>query len=239
VGALTGQIAGFNYGKRLSDVEAEAATSLSTYAAATTVGIAGTVDLFDWLGDSRAAVGAIMFTGATGYLLGPRYARRTSYAVTRGDIQILATGAILGIGAGATPFVQDNFDEQAIFGSTTAGMLLGLYLAERNWVRGYDHSTGDALETSLGMGAGALMGAGIGVLMDARGRGMVGLMTGGGTLGALVAHTMANPRRAEARVGDAARPAGPSRFKLSISPTDIALGAAGVPGRYSVLTLTF
>lgn len=238
IGALTGQIAGFNYGKTLSDAEAYAATALSNYASATALGIAGTANLFDWVGDSRVPIGAIMFTGAAGYALGPRYPRRASYAVTRGDIQILATGAILGIGAGATPFVRENFDEQAFFGSTTAGMLVGLFLVERNWVRRYDHTSGDAFETFLGMGAGALMGAGVGVLTDARSQAMTGLLTGGGVLGALVAHNMANPQRATVRVGDTNSSAN-SRVRVSLSATDIALGVARIPGRHSFLTVTF
>ena len=238
-GALTGQVAGFNLGKRFTDGEAEATTAISTYAAATALGLTGASGLIDEESDARAAVAAIMAAGATGYAFGARYPRRSSYTVTRGDIQILATGAILGIGAGATPFLHDNFDEQPFFASTTAGMLIGLYLVERNWVRRYDHAARDAAETGLGMGAGALMGAGVGVLTDAGAMGMVGLMTGGGMLGALIAHQMANPQRASSeRVGDNGHARGP-RLRLAVTPADIALGAAGVPGRYSLLTLTF
>ena len=239
VGALSGQIAGFHIGKRLTDGEAEATTAISTYAAATALGITGASGLIDEESDARAAVGVIMAAGAVGYGLGPRYPRRASYTVTRGDIQILATGAILGIGAGATPFIRDNFDYEGFFASTTAGMLAGLYLAERKWVRPYDHAAREAAETGLGMGAGALMGAGIGVLTDARAQAMVGLMTGGGMLGALVAHNMANPQRASERVGENNRASSSKGFKLSISPADLALGAAGVPGRYSIVKLSF
>lgn len=238
VGALTGQIAGFNLGKRLTDGEAEATTAISTYAAATALGLTGASGLIDEESDARAAVGAIMAAGAFGYALGPRYPRRSRYTVTRGDIQILATGAILGIGAGATPFVRGNFDYQGFFASTTVGMLTGLYLVERHWVRPYDHAAREAAETGLGMGAGALMGAGIGVLTDAQSQAMVGLMTGAGVLGALIAHNMADPQRASTRTGDVRR-ATPSRLTLSIRPADIALGVAGVPGRYSIVKLSF
>lgn len=239
VGALTGQIAGYRLGKRLTDGEAEATTAISTYAAMTALGLTGASVSIDEEREARAAAGVIMAAGAVGYALGPRYPRRSSYAVTRGDIQVLATGAILGIGAGATPFVRDNFDEQGFFASTTVGMLAGLYLAERHWVRPYDHAARDAAETGLGMGAGALMGAGIGVLTDARAQAMVGLMTGAGMLGALIAHNMADPQRASVRVGANRRAAAPSRVSLSISPTDVALGVAGVPGTYSVVKLSF
>jgi hypothetical protein len=238
VGALTGQVAGFNLGKRLTDGEAEATTAISTYAAATALGLTGASGLIDEESDARAAVGAIMAAGGIGYALGARYPRRARYTVTRGDIQILATGAILGIGAGATPFINDDFDYRGFFASTTVGMLAGLYLAERNWVRPYDHATREAAETGLGMGAGALMGAGIGVLSDAGAQMMIGLMTGGGVLGALVAHNMANPQRASARISDRGRGPGP-RLRLSVSPADVALGVAGVPGRYSILQLSF
>lgn len=240
VGALAGQVVGFQRGKTLTVGEAEAATALSTYAAATAMGVSGASGLINEVDDGRGAIGAAVGAGLIGYALGPLYPRRASYTVTRGDVQILSTGAVLGIGAGITPFIRNSMDdERPFFAGATVGMLGGLFLVEQNWVRRYDHAARDAAETWLGMGAGALMGAGIGVLTDANAQAMVGLMTGTGALGALVAHNLANPQRASLRIGSSGRRATPARATLSINPAELALGIAGVPGRHSLVTLTF
>ena len=240
VGAVAGQITGFRLGRKLTIGEAEAATALSTYAAATAFGLVGSTGLIDEADNARGAVGAALGAGLVGYLLGPQYPRRASYTVTRGDVQILGTGAVLGAAAGLVPHLHVNVsDEKAVFASATAGMLAGLFLVERGWVRKYDHAARDAAETSLGAGAGALMGVGIGVLTDADVRGMGGLMTGGGILGALVAHNLANPQRAGVRVGTNSPRLRRSRVTLSINPAEMALGAARVPGRYAMLNVKF
>ncbi len=238
VGALAGQITGFQLGKRLTIGEAEAATSISTYAAATAMGVAGASGLINEVDDGRGAIAATIGAGLVGYALGPSYPRRARYTVTRGDVQLLSTGAILGIGVGVTPFLRDNIpDEKPFFASATAGMLGGLLLVERGWVRPFDHSARDAAETSVGMGAGALMGAGVGVLTDASVQAMVGLMTGGGVLGALVAHNLAAPARAgTTRVGQVH---GSRGAKLSWEPSALALAASKVPGQHAFLRLTF
>jgi hypothetical protein len=40
-------------------------------------------------------------------------------------------------------------------------------------------------------------------------------------------------------VGSGSRRSAPSRVSLSINPAELALGAAGVRGRHSLVTLTF
>lgn len=240
LGGVAGQIAGFQRGRMLTIGEAEAATSISNYFALTAFGLTGASGLIDETDNARGAVGAMIGAGLFGYALGPQYPRRAPYTVTRGDVQVLSIGATLGAAAGLVPFIRDDVeDEKVVFASATAGMLGGLLLVERGWVRGYDHSARDAVETSLGAGAGALMGAGLAVLTDANTQTWMGLMTGGGILGALIAHNLANPPRASVRVGYNSPRTNKSRVKVSFTPTELALSATRIPGRYSLLTMSF
>ena len=237
-GALTGQFIGFDLGKRMTDSEAQATTTLSTYAAATALGITGASGLINEVDDGRGAIGAIVAAGLAGYVLGPRYPRRASYTVTKGDVLILSTGAVLGVGATAVPFIGGDIDEQTFFAATTAGLLTGLYLVERNWVRKYDHSSQDATETWLGMGAGALMGAGIAVLAETKAQGTVGLLTGSGLMGALIAHNLINPERAGTRLGQSSSRTS-TRGRFSVNVSNFALGLARVPGAHPIVSLRF
>jgi hypothetical protein len=131
-----------------------------------------------------------------GYVLGPSYPRKAKYTVTAGDIQVTQLGGILGAAIGLTPFMRDNIEPEPFFASGTAGLLVGTYLAERQWARRYDHGSWDAGQTMLGSAAGALMGAAAAVLSEARFQGTYGLMVGGGVLGALIGHNLAGPTRA-------------------------------------------
>jgi hypothetical protein len=238
-GALTGQVIGFDLGKRMTDSEAQATTTLSTYAAATALGLTGASGLINEVDDGRGAIGAIVAAGLAGYILGPRYPRRARYTVTKGDVLILSTGAVLGVGATAVPFIGGNFeDEQPFFAATTAGLLTGLYLVERNWVRKYDHSSQDATETWLGMGAGALMGAGIAVLAETEAQGTVGLLTGGGLIGALIAHNLIDPARAGTQLGQSSSRTS-TRGRFSVNVSNLALGLARVRGAHPIVSVRF
>ena len=235
-GSLGGAITGFNRGRRLTDSEAQAATSVSNLGAATALGIGGTIGLVDATDDGRSLVAGIIGGGLIGYAVGPAYPRRARYAVTKGDIQVTEVGGLLGAAIAIVPFVKSNFDTEPepFFGAATAGMLAGTFFTERKWARGFDHSGWDAGQTMLGMTAGALMGGAAAVLTDPTVQAGYGLVVGGGVMGALIGHNLAQPARAgttkpETRVGS----------RVRFDPSALGLAAAGVQGRHAVLSLSF
>ena len=237
-GALGGTVAGFKFGRRLTDSEAEAATAVSNFAALTTLGVAGTLGLPS--DDFRAVVGPMIATGILGYGLGPNYPRRAGYTVTRGDIQLLGLGATLGVLAAITPVVDNNVGEQAGFAAATAGFLGGILITERNWVRGYDHTTSDATQVSLGAVAGGLMGGAVAVLSKPPPTPTMALISGGAILGAMAGHSLARPALAGARQVGLAPTRGPFRgARLELNPAELALSAGRVPGQHALVTLRF
>lgn len=237
-GALGGAVAGFKFGRRLTDGEAEAATTISNFAALTTLGLAGTFGVARE--DGRAVVGPMIATGILGYTLGPSYPRRAGYTVTRGDIQLLTLGATLGVLAAITPIVSSQTDQQAGFAAATAGGLSGIFIIEHTWVRGYDHSTSDATQVTLGSLAGGLMGGAIATLGEPPPSGTMGLIAAGGILGAVAGHSFARPARAGAqRLGLSPTRGFFRRTQLELNPAELALSAGRVPGRHAIVTLRF
>ena len=239
VGAISGAIAGYQHGRRLTDGEAEAATTVSTLSAATALGLAGT---FGFLDDDmeRAAVASIVGAGVAGYVLGPRYPRTSRYAVTQGDVQMLNIGAILGAAAALTPIVEADIDASLGFGLLTAGLLGGTAIADRVWVRRYDHTTSDRNQIGLGLMAGALIGAAAVVLLEPDATGTMALVTTGAIAGTILGHSMAAPRRADAPFDPAAdAEASLPGVRVRISPGALAMSAARVPGRHAVLSIVF
>jgi hypothetical protein len=237
-GALGGAVAGFKFGRGLTDGEAEAATTVSNFAALTTLGLAGTFGVAR--DDRRAVVGPMIATGILGYTLGPSYPRRAGYTVTRGDIQLLTLGATLGVLAAVTPVADTGANDQAIFAAATVGLLSGIAITERTWVRGYDHSTSDATQVTLGALAGGLMGGAVAILSKPPPSATTGLIAAGGILGAVAGHSFARPTRAGAqRLG-----LSPTRgffhgAQLELNPAELALSAGRVPGRHAIVTLRF
>ena len=238
-GSLGGAIAGYHFGKGLTDSEAWSATAFSNYSAATTLGLIGT--LADTSSSERLLVALTVGAGLAGYAWGPNYPRRSSYTVTRGDVQMLNVGALLGAAAGLTPVLEAD-NRRLGFGVTTAGMLAGIALADRFWVRQFDHSASDASQVWLGMLAGGLIGAGGLVLADADDpTAILGTVTATMLAGAIAGQKLAAPTRAggtrlgqvrwtHERLGGA---------KLSLDPSALAMVASKVPGQHPLLRLTF
>ena len=239
-GSLGGAVIGFQRGARLTDSEAQASASVSNLGAGLALGLLGTSGLADEDDEGRAVSAAMVAGGLLGYAVGPEYPRRARYTVTRGDIQVTEVGSILGAAIGLTPFVRDNADNsvELLFGIATAGMLGGTYIAERAWARKYNHSSWDAGQTRLGALAGILMGSAVTVLAEPGVQGGYSLVVGGATLGAILGHNLAKPERAgSVQTGDART--GNRRFSLETNPQGLMLGAMGVPGRHSLLRVTF
>lgn len=159
--------------------------------------------------------------------------------MTRGDVQMLNVGAVLGVMTGLTTVVESD-NRRVGFGVTTAGMLGGLALADRYWVRKVDHSASDASQVYLGMLAGGLIGAGVLVLAEAdEPTAVLGTLTGTMLAGAILGQKMAAPAPASgSRTG--LKPS-IQRFgsRVSLDPTAIAMAASKVPGRHPLLRVTF
>lgn len=238
-GALAGAIGGYHFGKGLTDSEAWSATAFSNFSAATTLGLIGT--LADESSDERALVAVTVGAGLAGYAWGPNYPRRSSYTVTRGDVQMLNIGAALGVMTGLTTVLESD-NRRLGFGVTTATMLGGIALADRYWVRKFDHSASDASQVYLGMLAGGLIGAGGLVLAESDEPTVVlGTVTGTMLAGAILGQRMATPARAgENRTGFI-----PSinqrlaRSGVSLDPTALVMAASKMPGHHSLVRIAF
>lgn len=234
-GALGGSIFGYQRGKGLTDAEAQAATTISTLGAAAGFGAAATLSSID-NSDSRLQVGAMLGAGLVGYGLGPNYARRPSYTVTRGDVQMLFLGSMLGAAAGFTP-VAGTRNDQAAFGMLTAGMLAGAYVADRALVRPFDYGASEAGQVRLATTAGALMGTAVAVLVDPGAEGLMGMVTTGALLGAIAGHALADPHRA----GESSSRDSGSRIGsyFDVNPAALALAAARKPGHDTLVSVRF
>lgn len=237
-GAIGGAVGGFQYGRTLNDAEAQSATAWSNIAAAAAFGIAGAAgDMRDGSGDGRVATGSAVGAGILGYLAGPNYPKRARYNVTRGDVQLLTLGALLGAAVGASPMAESNSAE-ATLAVATAGLLGGAYVADRGFVRRFDHSSSEATQVWLGMLAGGLLGSAGVVLFEFDGVAATSMITAGAVLGTVAAQAMVAPRRAEG--GGAVREARSSRSpSLHFDALGALLSASGATGRHSIVRVTF
>ena len=242
-GAVGGAKLGFEFGKRLTDAEAQSARKASTLSAATAAGIFGATGMLTDPEEDRPIVGAMVAAGTAGYFLGPTYPRRVPYTVTPGDVRLLPLGALLGAAVGVTPFVGLDSNRQVIWAGATAGILGGILVAERIWVRKYDHSHGDATITWLGMTAGALVAGAAALLGDMKEPvAFSATLTGGAILGALAAHgaTGAAPGTLRGTAGEARTPGRrPGGVEVQFDASGLALAAARMPGRHALLSVRF
>ncbi len=242
-GALGGTIAGFQGAKGMSDGEAASSGFVADISAATTFGLAGALGAFDddtvYRGDgapprARPALGSAIVAGLAGYWVGPRYARRSAYNVTAGDIDMMFTSAALGALA-ANAAIGDGTGRRTGFAVSTAGMLAGAAIADRMLVRSADRTSADGTLAQLGAVAGMLMGGGIALIAESDRQPSVALVAAGGALGLVLADRLlgpapdAGPKRGVLPSGAASGPNGSSRLSLSIVPaaTTIALRMRG------------
>jgi hypothetical protein len=177
-------------------------------------------------GMTAMALGA----GLLGYPLGYRYAHNASYNVTAGDIGTLWTTGALGVMAGASLVARDNASLGSVGTALTAGFITGVIAGDRLLVRKRDHTRGDAAIAGLGATAGALMGAGVAVLIDQDRRDNAQLVFGLGTVGG-IAGLVAGEHFAET-MPDAGK-------RLSFSPQSLLFAAAKVPGKHSLFQIKF
>ncbi len=233
VGALGGTVAGFRAARGMSDGEAASSGFGADLAAVTTVGLAGAIGAFDedtsHVGDGlttngKVALGSALAAGVAGYLIGPRYARRATYNVTAGDIDVSFTSAALGALA-ANAVIDNSTDARTRFAVSTGGVLIGALVADRTKVRHADRTSADGTLVQLGAIAGMLMGGGVALAAESESQPTIAFVAAGGIAGLALADALVRPARdAGARRGvlpsedGSSRADGSSRVSLSIAP---------------------
>jgi hypothetical protein len=222
----------------MTDAEVEATTTFSTLGAATSFLTLGTLGVYGDSEPTQLAVAPTLAAAVAGYALGGRYARRASYGVTRGDVRLLKTGAILGALAGITTVAGTNVDAKVGFGVTTIGLAGGALLAHSYWVKPYEHSTADATQVDLGAVAGALLGTGLSVLTKPAPQGALAMITTGAIFGAIAGHSIADPRRVGVKRADVSRDE-QSGDVVEFHLENLAGVATRQPGAHPLLTFRF
>jgi hypothetical protein len=212
IGAVGGTVAGFRGARGMSDGEAASSGFGADLGGLTTLGLSGAFGLFEDDTATRnqeletrgkVALGAGIAAAAIGYAVGPRYARRSAYNVTAGDIDVGFTSAVIGA-LGVNALLPSDVDSRTRFAVSTGGLLLGAFAADRTKIRHGDRTSADGTLVQLGAIAGALMGGGFAVITDMNAQATVGAFAVGGALGMVGADAIVRP----------ARDAGPKRGVL-------------------------
>jgi hypothetical protein len=234
VGGLAGTAAGLWLGRDVTPAQIEAAGFAST-AAALTAGATHVLAIdADNVDDDfpRELAATLVLAGAAGYPIGLVYPKRVSYNVTAGDINTLwATGA-LGIMAAGTTVANGDVEGRPVIAATLAGFLGGVIAGDRLLVKRFDHSRSEANMVLLGTGAGALMGAGVFVLVDRDRENSalaLGLATAGGIAGIAATEYFLMTKADAGRLSS----------RLQLNPAGLAMAAGRVPGRHPLLTFSF
>ena len=249
-GGVTGTALGLHFAKNMLEGEAAATGFGADFLALTAVGVAAIFgercetrnypSPFDGPSytsrscreriSEKGVTAMALASGLVGYPLGYRYARNASYNVTAGDIGTLWTTGGLGVLAGASLVARDNASVSAVGTALTAGFVTGVIAGDRLLVRKRDHTRGDAALAGLGAAAGALMGAGTAVLIEADHSDNAQLVFGLAAVGG-VAGLVAGEHFAET-APDAGK-------RVSFTPQNLLFAAARVPGNHSVFQFKF
>lgn len=239
IGGLGGSAAGLWIGGGLTEGEAVASVVAHDMVAASTYAVTWMIDPREGDADglSRSARLAIpMVLGWGGYAIGRSWAGNAPYEVTAGDATLLWLGAGIGAAAAATTIVEGEPATQTVAGTLLAGGLLGVWGADRYFVRKFDHTRGEGALVATGAGAGALMGIGFGVLISGDAERSSAPTLAFGTMGAMagawLTERYAQPARDEGRRVEVGS-------RVQFNPAGIAAAAARTPGQHSILRITF
>jgi hypothetical protein len=243
IGSVGGSVVGYQMAKPLTNSEAQAAMTGSTFAAGALLGLAGTAGAFD--GDGRAAerraTGALALGGIAGYLLGPNYPRHASYTVTAGDVTIVRLGAFLGASAALAPVAGvDHLDDRVVAGLATTGWLAGALISDRVAAKPFNHSMSDSHMIHLGALGGSLVFSAIPIMAKSEDAVFNSVMvTGGAIVGAIVTQRMMDPPREGAAYGNP-REGNDSRGpQLSFDAQGLAMTLIKQRGNHALLRITF
>ena len=232
-GSLAGTAAGLYFGRDMTPAQVAGAAFGADALGLVTAGLNGGAGNFEE-GEDRARVAAatIVAAAALGTPLGAAYPKLVRYNVTAGDISTLwFTGGLGALGATSLVANEDPTDKEIML-ALTGGFALGAVAGDRLLVKRMDHTAGDASLVGLGALAGALMGAGVSVLLDTDRSNdalIAGLAALGGVGGIAAAEYYAAPR------ADAGRLA----TRIQFSPTGLAMVAARQRGVHPIVSVTF
>lgn len=239
IGGLGGSAAGLWMGGGLTEGEAVASVVAHDLVAASTYAVTWMIDPREGDADglSRSARLAIpMVLGWGGYAIGRSWAGNALYEVTAGDAMLLWLGAGIGGAAAATTIVESEPQTQTIAGVLLAGGLLGVWGADRYFVRNFDHTRGEGALVATGAGAGALMGIGLGVLISGDAERNSAPTMAFGTMGAMagawLTERYAQPARDEGRRYDVGS-------RVQFSPAGAVAAMTRAPGVHPILRITF
>jgi hypothetical protein len=180
----------------------------------------------------RTEVTMILASGIVGYPMGVLYPRNAHYNVTPGDIETLWASTLVGMATSGALFIGETRSRRTVATSLTAGGVLGIIVGDRLLVQRYDHSRTDGGRVKLGAFAGALMGAGIGLIPNTSNPNphlLLGLAAAGGLTGIIVTEHYIDP----------ASDAGQPRIRVTFNPASLPLLAARTPGNYSLINVRF
>lgn len=238
IGGIGGTAAGLIIARDLSEGEAVSMVVGHDIAFLSTIALGYIIDPNDTDGQGLSQQSrniASMVAGWGGYLVGRRYARTADYEVTSGDAMLLWLGAGIGASTLGTFIAEGSPSVQAVSGTILVGSLAGIWAADRLLVRRFDHSSSEGSLVALGGGAGALMGIGLGVLFAGeaqRGASLtLGLAAAGGVAGIALTERYARPGPDQGRQFDVGR--------VEFNPLGAVAAASSVPGRHSILRITF
>lgn len=237
LGGLGGTVAGVIVGGGLSGGEATAMVFGHdlAYASAVAVSFAIQPDLAEsQVLDDRHVV-AWTTAGLLGYYGGHRYARRSPYNITVGDVRTMWLGAAIGALGASTFLANSDPSDQTTALTLLGGALVGTFAADRFLVRRYDHSRGEGGFVALGALAGGVMGVGVGVLVAGEAQRDGALTFALATIGALGG--VALSERFLQTSPDAGRSSALGR--LTFDPMGAVAAAARTPGRHTLLRFTF
>ena len=239
VGGLGGSAMGLWLGSGLTEGEAVAAVVGHDLVAASAYALTWMVDPVSGDGaglSGNARVAIPLVVGWTGYALGRSWAGNALYEVTAGDASLLWLGAGIGAAAATTAIIESEPATQTVAGVLLAGGLLGVWGADRYFVRRFDHTRGEATLVISGAGAGALMGIGLGVLISGDAERNSAPTMAFGTLGAItgawLTERYAQPARDEGRRYEVGS-------RLQLNPMGAVAALSGTPGMHSLVRFTF
>jgi hypothetical protein len=232
IGGIAGTAAGLYFGNHMTTGQAVASGFGADVSALTMFGlIVAAKDDSPFDDFNRADAALLVAAAGVGYPAGYLYARVVPYKVTGGDIGTLWISGLLGASTTGIFITGNDAGDRTRALTLTGGFLGGLVVGDRIFVRRFDHTAGDATQMSLGGLAGGLIGLGVANLIDRNNNGPLntGLFTAGAVGGVAVTHALIEPGGDEGRMSSS----------LRLNPAGALLAAAGVRGRYPLLSFAF
>lgn len=231
--ALVGTMAGVGLAHGLTEAEAHAAFVGIEGAAASTWAIAAGAGA-----SPRSIAAAVVASEPIGYLLGVRYPRVASYAVTAGDLHAMQTSALVGGLVGAA-FVSNGggASPRQVGAAVGAAYVGGMLVGDAAIARPFDLSTADANLVTIGAFAGGIMGLAVPLAAQSDNGSLIfGSAAGGAALGMSVIFASTDFHRVEQRRAALDRIGG----RLQLAPGAALVGlATRTPGRYPLVHFSF